>query len=157
MECVWEWEKTERLRLRERQRKSRQKKIKWRRERKLGFPCPSLLQSNHDNDAGTGNDKHMCIYNHLHIHAHNEIAPNHHLAFCKPPTAARLHHSLLSPSLWASSLTSLSLSNSFSDCPSLFFSLTLSPNLLFLPFLSLHQYIHLSFISSVFRKTASVK
>lgn len=82
--------------------KNETEKIKWRGKRKrgrgkkrLGFPCLSLLQSNQGNDAGTGDDTHMCIHSHLHMHAHKAIAPDHHLTFRKTPTAARLHHSLL--------------------------------------------------------------
>lgn len=149
-----DWEK--------RQRKSRQKK--WRREGKRGrgrkgwgFLAPpfcSLIMFM----TQTQEMINTCEYTTTYTYTHTmNIAPDHHLEFRKPPTATWLHHSLLSPSLWASSFTSLSLSHSFSDYPSLFFSLHFSPNLLFLPFLSLHQYIHLSFISSVFCKTTSVK
>lgn len=147
----------ERLRLRERQKEKKQteRKIKWRRERKrgrgktgLGFPCLSLLQSNQGNDAGTGDD--ATVHTHMHtqplylIHTVQRNCPE------PSPSISQTAYGcstaslspLLSPSLWASSLTSVSLSHSVS-----FFS---SPNLLpllFLPSLSLHHCIHLFFIS----------
>lgn len=143
---------TDGLKPKERHRKIKasKRKIRRRRERKrrrrmkgLGFPRRSLLQSNHGNDAGTGNDTTSTVQCNC---------PSHHPAFHKPPTAARLHHSLLCfSSLRADSLISPLLSFSlllvlcffFSSFSRLFYVRLLFCFLPFLPFVTVPGFVYL--------------